>query len=162
VPCRVFVTSTTHNGNLGGLTGADDICQVRASAAGLPGTYKAWLSDNTSTPSTRFVQSTGPYRRIDGVIVADNYADLTDGSLDAAINVTEIGATISADVETWTSTKFDGTRAASGNCDQWTSPLSGIFTATFGSATTSNTTWTEKDLTSTCNEPRRLYCFQQS
>jgi len=30
----VFVTSTTHNGNLGGLAGADAICQARAEAAG--------------------------------------------------------------------------------------------------------------------------------
>ena len=31
VPRRVFVTSTTYTGNLGGLSGADAICQARAS-----------------------------------------------------------------------------------------------------------------------------------
>ena len=43
--CAVFVTSTTHTGNLGGLDGADAICQARAeSGPAAPGTYKAWLS----------------------------------------------------------------------------------------------------------------------
>src|SRR5665647_1642851 len=32
----VFVTSTVHDGNLGGLAGADSICQQRASEAALP------------------------------------------------------------------------------------------------------------------------------
>src|SRR4051794_9680603 len=35
-PCRVFVTSSLHMGNLGGLMGADAICQTRAQEAGLP------------------------------------------------------------------------------------------------------------------------------
>ena len=35
--CTVFVTSTTDTGNLGGLAGADAICQARADSAGLRG-----------------------------------------------------------------------------------------------------------------------------
>ncbi len=34
VPMTFFVTSTTHSGNLGGLAGADAICQQLATAAG--------------------------------------------------------------------------------------------------------------------------------
>ena len=37
----VFLTSTTHTGNLGGLTGADAICNDLASTAGLPGANEA-------------------------------------------------------------------------------------------------------------------------
>jgi len=47
----VFVTSTVQTGNLKtvgagatGLEGANNICNARATAAGLPGTYTAWLS----------------------------------------------------------------------------------------------------------------------
>jgi hypothetical protein len=36
-------------------------------AAGLPGTYRAWISDITGSPSTRFTKSTIPYVRRDGV-----------------------------------------------------------------------------------------------
>jgi hypothetical protein len=163
VPCRVFVTSTTHKGNLGGLAGADAICQALAAAAGLPGTYMAWLSDNPTSPATRFVHSAAPYRRVDGVTIADNFTDLTDASLDAPINVTETGAVISADVETWTSTKFDGTPGGVGSCSHWTNDTV-IFTASFGNATSSNATWTTESGGGTefCNQPHRLYCFQQS
>ena len=52
-PCKVFVTSTVHDGNLGGLVGADAICNSLASAAGLAGTYKAWLSDGSGWPRCR-------------------------------------------------------------------------------------------------------------
>ncbi len=43
----VFVTSATFNGNLGGLTGADEKCQTEADGpvSIVPsGTYLAWLS----------------------------------------------------------------------------------------------------------------------
>ena len=42
----VFITSTLHDGNLGGVAGADQICNELASDAGLPGTYMAWLSSS--------------------------------------------------------------------------------------------------------------------
>ena len=50
----VFVTEWEGDGNIGGLTAADSICQTEADDAGLPGTYKAWLSDSTASPSSRF------------------------------------------------------------------------------------------------------------
>jgi len=34
---RIFVTSTTYDGNLGGLAGADAKCAARGAAAGLSG-----------------------------------------------------------------------------------------------------------------------------
>ena len=52
----VFVTSTTHNGNLGGVAGADAICNARAAAAGLPGSYLAWISMADDDPEFRFFQ----------------------------------------------------------------------------------------------------------
>ena len=50
---KVFNSSTSYNGNLGGLTGADAKCQSRAAAAGLTGTYKAWLSSTTINAKDR-------------------------------------------------------------------------------------------------------------
>ena len=94
-PCRVFVSSTTHSGNLGGLSGADTTCQNLANAAGLPGTYRAWLSDNTQSPSTRFATSTGAYALVNGVTIAASWTDLTDGTLASPITVTELGGAFS-------------------------------------------------------------------
>ena len=44
---RMFVTSTFHSGPIGGLAVADSICQTRADAVPLGGTWKAWLSTST-------------------------------------------------------------------------------------------------------------------
>ena len=49
-------------------------------------------ADDTDSPSTRFVlKSTGPYRTVDGVTVADDWDDLTDGALAETIFVTAGG-----------------------------------------------------------------------
>jgi cysteine-rich repeat protein len=87
-----FTTSTMHAGDLGGLAGADAICNMLAQDAALPGTYMAWLSAGAESPSTRFIQSTVPYMTPDGNKVADDWADLIDGSLDFAVGRTESGA----------------------------------------------------------------------
>ena len=50
---KVFVTSTTYTGNLGGLSGADSKCQARATAANLSGVWKAWLSTGDLAASSR-------------------------------------------------------------------------------------------------------------
>ena len=141
--------------------GLTQSARQRAAAAGLPGTYKAWLSDNTGSPSTRFVQSTAPYRRIDGVTVAANFTDLTDNNLTAPIGVTESGGAVGDPVETWTSTNPDGARTTSGgNCDSWNNDTA-IFTGNVGSATSSNGSWSNASDTTFCDQPRHLYCFQQ-
>ncbi|MDF3017056.1 MAG: hypothetical protein K0R44_2281, partial [Thermomicrobiales bacterium] len=40
----VFVTAEQFSGNLGGLPGADNKCQVEADAAATGGTFAAWLA----------------------------------------------------------------------------------------------------------------------
>ena len=85
-PKIVFVTSTTATANYNGLPQADTVCQNLATAAGLSGTFRAWLSNATDSPSTRFTQSTVPYKLVDGTQIADNWTDLTDGAIDNPIN----------------------------------------------------------------------------
>jgi hypothetical protein len=123
----VFVTSQRYNGNLGGLTGADDQCQQLATDAGLNGIYRAWLSDSAgNSPNTRFTQATMPYRRTDGVSIAASYADLIDCTggvngdecLDAALRVTEHGISVGGVV--FTGTGSNGLRL-NGTCNGWTS-----------------------------------------
>jgi hypothetical protein len=161
VPCLAFLSSATYDGNLGGLNGADAKCQGLATAAGLPGIYKAWLSDDTNSPSTRFVLSSSPYHLVTGKPTAADFTDLTDGTLLASIRVTEKGGGTGTTVYAWTNTKSDGTRdTATGHCANW-GPFAAGSQGNVGDATLSSPSWT-KSTTAACGTPRHLYCFQQS
>ena len=175
----VFVTSTRYGGNFGGVTGADDKCQERALAVNLLGTYKAWISGNelASSPSARFTHSTVPYRLLDGSVVADDWADLTDGTLQHAINLSEIRSKISFFALTFTladgtpglfhsisTTCYTGNNC---NCDNWTNDQSSG-TPTPGSAVGQtyavDEKWTDYSFGNDCGDGPdgpSLYCFEQ-
>ncbi|MEO8919102.1 MAG: DUF1554 domain-containing protein [Polyangiaceae bacterium] len=148
----VFVTSTTTNGDLGGLTGADAMCQTRANAAGLQGQFLAWLSDSSQSPSTRFVHSSAPYVLVDGTQIASNWAGLTSGTLDHYITLDEAGATGPTSV--WTGTRDDGTVEGPFTCEDWTIPFAP------GAYGFSGGDWTDEEIDD-CNSAKALYCFQQ-
>lgn len=156
---RVFVTSTTHTGNLGGLAGGDAICAARAQAASLGGTWRAWISNATESPRTRFTQSTTPYLRVDGVQVAAGFADLTDNSLGNAISLTENGTSSTA-TEVFTGTTGDGYPANSGNglhCGNW---MTESGQAAVGASNGVNAFWSFTTMAS-CATARPLFCFEQ-
>jgi hypothetical protein len=160
--CTAFATSTLHTGNLGGLTGADAICQQRASAAGLSGTYKAWLSDATESPVTRFVQNPGRYVRTDGLPVAANWADLVSGVIKTNLDRTETGQFINDDREAWTNTGANGTPYVTDPnliCSEWGSGSSGVL-GRVGETDQVDGDWTSSHV-DPCDSPWRLYCFQQ-
>ncbi|MFT4038312.1 MAG: hypothetical protein QM692_09050 [Thermomicrobiales bacterium] len=165
-PCTVFLSSEKVQGNLGGLSGADAKCQSLASAAGLPGSYKAWLSDDTSSPSSRFFRSSGPYVLIDGTVVANSWADLADGTpLLATIKVTETGGDYGDTSNAWSNTTADGVAISSGDpgegsCTNWSSNANNV-SGGFGSIL-SKTDWSMVTTTSFCINRLHLYCFQQS
>jgi hypothetical protein len=162
-PKLVFVSSQTFSGNLGGLEGADDTCSQLASSAGFPGSYRAWLGVlGVAAPDTRFTRSTLAYRLANGTTIAQNYDDLTDGSLLAPINVTESGESI-AEALVWTSVKADGTAVSSvRNCDAWTNDVNPSFPwADVGIAGYTDTLWTDEAGIDSCGASNRIYCFQQ-
>lgn len=155
----VFVSSEIYSGNLGGLAGADAKCNALASAAGLKGTYMAWLSDSTRSPATRFNDyEYNNYALTDGTSIAYSWADLIDSSLLHAINLDEDGqATSSSHV--WTNTWQDGT-AANFSCADWTSSdaenLGGR-----GTTYLTNLLWTNNGAPF-CNAAQYpIYCFEQ-
>lgn len=162
---RVFVTSLSYSGNLGGLSGADAKCQERASAANLGGTWKAWLSDSQTSASSRLFHSSGPYVRMDGVTIANNWADLTDGILQKPINITETGSQLPAGWA-WTFTNPDGSipttpdiTPAKFTCDNWTSSTTST-TGIIGAREQSNYRWSW-DGGVNCYSQAVLYCFEQ-
>lgn len=157
--CRVFVTSATYDGNLGGLAGADAKCDERAAESGWPGTYRACLSDGTYSPGTRFVRNPVPYQFVNGTTIEANWADLTDGTLDAALNRNEWGDVV-APGRVWTNTNSNGSGASSGHCENWTIDLSVPYWGATGSAFSTDKYWTEGGL-AVCDSSGSLYCFQQ-
>jgi len=154
----VFVTSTSQDGNLGGLSGADSICQTRANSAGLPGTYRAILSSSTVSASARLTQSANPYRLVNGTIIANNWADLTDGALAAPINRTESNGLIGFPIKVWTASNI-ALNFSGPACSNWTSS-SGSANGVTGDLTSNGFTWINEALTP-CDEPSYLYCVQQ-
>lgn len=171
-PCTVFVTNAGVVGSaMGGLLGGDAFCQSTAEAAGLSGTFKAWLSEDPS-PSNRFTNlaEAGPYllapNAADGPnlppTVATNFADLTscDGGsgpcLQHAIDRTEDGVVLDGGIGVWTGTLSDGTSGPE-PCEGWTAAGTGLT----GNATSVDDDWTnltEMD----CELDFRLYCFEQA
>ena len=151
----VFVTSSRHTGNLGGVEGADAICATRAAAADLPGTFKAWVSASDAAARDRLSHGEAPYLRTDGVQVADDWADLVDGSLDAPMSRDENGAAVEDDA--WTGTLATG--AASTSCSGFTSS-SAANAGVCGSTTASDGTWTD-NIVPPCYLELRLYCVEQ-
>ncbi len=81
-PMRFFVSSAAPaTGNLGGLAGADKICQDLAAAAGAGGrTWHAYLSTQASggqpAVNARDRIGAGPWHNFKGVQIAPNVADL--------------------------------------------------------------------------------------
>ncbi len=169
----VFVTSEAYQGNmrkmgdmqgLTGLSGADAQCNARAQAAGLSGTFKAWLSDTNSSPSARFTAASMPsfaglYILADGITkVADGWSGLIDGSLDHAIDMTEAKISMQ-DVLPWSNTDEDGTQLyVDRHCVNWGSP-SGMAKGATGYSQALDIKWTNYS-TPDCSSPRQLYCFE--
>jgi len=158
----VFVTSAVYDGNLGGLAGGDANCQSLADAAGLVGTYKAWLSDSTTAVRDRFTQSTLPYVRTDGQVIADDWADLIDDpNIDPLLNPIdrdENGNAVPAS-EVWTGTNPDGSPRGGTKCSDWLSNAGGESTRV-GRTDRVDSDWTS-DSPRPCSFTRLLYCFEQ-
>ncbi|MFY0536760.1 DUF4215 domain-containing protein [Nannocystis pusilla] len=168
-PRLVFVTSTTFPGNLGGLAGADMKCGTAGITANpdLPAAaWRAWLSDDTGSPSTRFDTAfTGWYQLVDGTPIAKGWSELTDGNLLAAINLTENGSNPVDPLNAWSNTSSAGAKVGAEHCQNWTSS---IFNANIkghlGATTATNADWTHLNdalLNPTnCSNSFHLYCFQ--
>ena len=163
-PKKVFVTSAMYNGNLGGLSGADAKCQALANAAGLTGTFKAWLSDSTTSAKDRLTHSASGYARVDGVIVANDWNDLVSGGLRNPIQIDENGG--SQDSPVLTGTSASGTHTAH-NCNNWTYaadpyPYNGP-DGTLSWVGAVDSSWSNSGYRACYTfSVGRLYCFQQT
>lgn len=162
-PKWVFVTSTlqTPQGNLAAM---DSVCQVRAAAGGLGGTWKAWASASGGPANfavSRF-NNVGPWHLLNGKKVADGIPDLTDGDIWNPINIDEFGNPITPGTEVWTGTNTAGQPAGTNTCLDWTSISPGDV-GQYGLTwwvVSSPQLWTDIS-NSPCDSLKALYCFEQ-
>ena len=130
-----FITSAgSGNGaNLGGLDGADQICQNLAKAAGAGNrTWRAYLSSSAANgkPAVNAKDriGKGPWYNAKGVVVANDVADLhsDNNKLGKENSLTEKGEVVNGrgdkpnQHDILTGSNLDGTAAAN-TCDNWTS-----------------------------------------
>jgi len=153
---RVFVSKQEVSGNLGGLSGADALCQGWAQAAGLGGIWVAWLSTGTIDARDRFAGD-GPFVRTDGQVIADDRADLLDYSLDVAIQLDEYGASSGYNIVVTGSTANGLKHVGYTYCDDWTSSASNQ--TAVGGATSTGSGWSFLG-PGDCGHALRVYCFE--
>lgn len=151
----VFTTSRSFTGDFGGLPIANAACQTEATAAGLEGTFFAWLSTSSSSAIDN-IAGTGPWllAGTDREVFA-NRATLTD--LPAApIDVDATGTLLADDLTVWTGTATGGEASAFGSCRNWTRADDANRGAVGGTFTIDG--WTET-AEQGCDRVARLYCF---
>jgi hypothetical protein len=163
-----FVTSSKHFTNFTSQNNpfpdADAICTTAATAGKLPGKYMAWISADGNWPAGRFTtKSATPYVRTDKTVIANNWGDLTDGSLNAPINRDENGTALGSSERVMTDTNTDGTLTSGAeHCNNWTDVTgTGGYTVGQGDPGAINASWTGTSATGTCTSQYHLYCFQQ-
>jgi len=114
-----FVTTQTYAGDLGGLEGADALCQDAANQAGYTGTFKAWLSDGTAEAKARFlVEGANGWVRPDGKPVALNLDAWAEGRLWYPALLDQAGALVDDGAGVWSGTSPSGA-AAGATCNNW-------------------------------------------
>lgn len=185
-----FITSAgSGNGsNLGGLAGADAICQRLATAAGAGGkTWRAYLSmpamNGQPAVNARDRIGNGPWRNAKGVVVAQNVADLhsENNKLGKENSLTEKGETVKGRGDTpnqhdmLTGSQPDGTAFPAGEdttCNGYASNTDGsgsVFMGHFdkqGGGTRPNS-WNSAHGSRGCSQPNLVatggngyfYCF---
>lgn len=167
----VFITKTQMAANFGGIAAADALCAQEAAAAGLEGTYLAWLSDNTRSPFGRFSRPTVPYVLPDGTQIAAGWDALSAAPPTAPISQHADTTAVPPDEGTayalvWTGTSIDGRAEtynnASDYCAGWTANVldSSAVVGFVHERTKPKLDWTRANLVP-CTGMGYLYCFQQ-
>jgi len=183
----VFITSDLYRGDTITTHGdtPDEICTWHGRS--MEGrVWRAWVSMDGDAPADSFTRTSGFYRRIDGLPIAQGWQDLVDGELLAPLNLDEWGNLKpepwwtmdhpTAYHGAWTGTRADGTAVEpkmptwSSNCSDWTvADWSGAFgSGVFGYEDALDHQWSQADDvphdgggTTNCVNYYYFYCFEQ-
>jgi hypothetical protein len=185
-----FVSSAkSTTGNLGGLRGADGICQNLATAAGHGGrTWRAYLSverdpnNNDNRTDARSRIGSGPWFNANGALIANNLNELHSRPGDAALFLDERGQRVPGqwagspspnEHDILTGSSAQGTLLAGLTCSDWTSAEPTVAgqvghsdgLGPGGSAEGALSSWNSSHTNQNCSNtaPRggagRIYCF---
>jgi hypothetical protein len=185
-----FVSSAkSKTGNLGGLSGADQICQDLAAAAGVGNkTWRAYLSaeqdpaNNNRPTDARSRIGNGPWFNAHGITVAKNLAELHARKGDVKIFVDERGQPVPGnwpgsprpnEHDILTGSTPEGTVMAGKTCNSWTSEASNMAAQVGhadgigrgGDTSGASSSWNSSHESGSCADtaPRggagRIYCF---
>jgi hypothetical protein len=154
-----FVTASVYVPMTGftSVADADAVCTKIALSKGRARPFKAWLSDATTSPTLRFVHGKSSYRSMTGALIANDFTDLTSGTLRNPIEVDENG-TVAASGPAWTSTTAMGALVGATHCSGWTTSAGfGIV----GDVAAKTGDWSYTGTPLACTEAAHLYCFEQ-
>ena len=160
----IFASSEEYQGGkIKGLYGADQRCRTQAALAKLPNfaSYRAWLSDSRVAAGERLEHHRGRYTLVNGVVVAMDWDDLTDGELAHPINITEYAEV--AEGVVWTGTLASGQAAfGSSFCFDWTDTASNWALEEGGAGIRGQTDalWSYFEQGG-CGSTAALYCVEQ-
>jgi hypothetical protein len=158
----VFITRKEYRGDLGGLTGADALCNSEAPAGNervKSHAFVAWLSTHATPAAAPHVHGTAPYVLPSGEPVADDWDRFTSGSLRHAIDEYASSERVPTDDwYVWTGTVATG-GAATQTCSDWRTS-SGTSRGGVGHASAATSAWTEKE-THDCSLDHPIYCVQK-
>ena len=186
-----FVSSAkSTTGNLGGLAGADNLCQSLATTVGAGNKlWQAYLSverdrDNKPTDARSRI-GTGPWVNANGIVVAQDLNQLHSRTGDAAVFVDERGQRIPGqwagspppvEHDILTGSNADGTLMPGFTCSDWTSESATLAAqvghtdgmgpngSTAGALSSWNSSHTSQNCANTA--PRggagRIYCFARN
>jgi hypothetical protein len=159
---RVFVTSSTHTGSMGGMTGTNTICATRAGEVSFPSasTYRSLLSSRTVNAFDAIDWRTGRFENTRGDIIANNLDELMSGTILNPI-LTETGDISFNSVRTFKSTGWGApvspASASSGNsCVDYTSTAGNHIG---NGVPTLLTNWLTSVGTVACTQLMSLYCY---
>jgi hypothetical protein len=162
----IFTSSQRYSGNLGGLDGADKKCQALAEAAGQTGTFRAWLSTTSTSASARLTHASEPYVLVTGEVVANDWADLTSGTLRHAADQTENSQLAPPNAVSscnplvfWTSTDERGSQYGF-DCMGWTTASVDVI-ATLGVNGANDRVWSTFCYGGSCNASAPILCLEQ-
>lgn len=138
--------------------GIDAECTRLAAAAGLPGTYVAWLSYTAEDAINRLGDASG-WLRTDGMPFAPSAESLVEGRPIRPLDLDENGVRVTGG-ESWvvTGTRSDGTLEANFNCEDWTNVDTSAMRALAGFTYRAGSRWTS-GYSLDCNARSRVYCF---
>jgi len=146
------VDDNLRDGNLGGRAGADALCAASANAPAGYANYRAFISVDANDeirdmPGNYGVPTAGAIAGPTGTLIANNWADLLDGSI---ANSLETAGVLGATFLAWRSGSNDDGSLDANNCLGWTSNAGGEQGAA-GRRDRTNAEWIDNNIAPFCS-----------